>query len=100
MIIYNVTVKIEKALEEDWLSWMKATHIPDVLKTGLFSEHRICRIMHDDDDGGVTFAIQYGCADMEAFQTYQTKYAKALQADHMERYKDRYVAFRTLMEVV
>ena len=100
MILYNVTVKIAKPLEANWLQWMKAVHIPDVMNTGLFIEYKICKILHDDDDGGVSYAIQYFCKDMATFQTYQSKHAQALQAEHSERYKNQYVAFRTLMEVI
>ena len=39
MILYNVTVKIAKAVHDDWLEWMKTVHIPDVLKTNLFGTH-------------------------------------------------------------
>jgi hypothetical protein len=37
---------------------------------------------------------------MEDFKEYQSKHARRLQTEHMNRYKDRYVAFRTMMEVV
>ncbi len=99
MILYNVTVKITHSVHDEWLRWMKEVHIPDVLETGLFQSHRICRILQDEVDG-VTYAFQYLCEDMAAFQHYQQAFAPALQQDHSERYKGQYVAFRTLMEVV
>ncbi len=100
MILYNVTVKILKSFEEEWLNWMREVHIPEVMDTGMFLENKICKILHEEEDGGVTYAFQYYCKDMDAFQEYQSKYAKALQEDHAKRYKDQYVAFRTLMEVI
>lgn len=100
MIIYNVTIKLNADLQEDWLSWMKEIHIPDVINTNLFTSHRICKILHDDQDGGVTFAIQYFCPTMEKFQKYQEEHAAALQKEHTKRYDGQYVAFRTLMEVL
>ena len=100
MILYNVTVKILKYLEAEWLQWMREVHIPDVMKTGLFQEHKICKLLHEEEDGGVTYAFQYFCKDMDTFLAYQNNHAKALQADHTNRYKDKYVAFRTLMEVI
>ena len=100
MILYNVTVKINATLEKDWLQWMKEVHIPDVINTGLFSDHKLCKILFEEEDGGVTYAIQYFCADLDAFQKYQNEFAPALQKEHTDRYKDQYVAFRTLMEVV
>lgn len=98
MIIYNVTVKIDKTLSADWVSWMKSKHIPDVLATGIFTDYRLCRIFEDEEDGGETFATQYFCNNLIDFQRYQKEFAPALQQEHMERYRDRYVAFRTLME--
>ncbi len=100
MILYNVTVKVLPEIEEDWLQWMKTVHIPDVMKTGIFKENKLCRLLHLDETDGVTFAVQYLCDDMASFERYQKEFAKALQHDHTERYKDKYVAFRTLMEVL
>jgi len=33
-------------------------------------------------------------------EQYQKEFATALQADHSARYKDKFVAFRTLLEEV
>ncbi len=37
---------------------------------------------------------------MHTLEQYYQHEAAALQAHHAERYKDKFVAFRTLMEVV
>ncbi len=100
MILYNVTVKVEHDVHDEWLKWMKEVHIPDVLKTGIFSENKICRLLYVDETDGKTYSIQYLCENMDSFRTYQDNHAKALQAEHTNRYKDKFVAFRTLMEVL
>lgn len=99
-ILYNVTVKVELATHQEWLDWMKSIHIPDVMATGLFLEHKICRLLGVDEQDGITYAIQYLCPDMETFQQYQAEHALRLQKDHQQRYEGKYVAFRTLMKVV
>ena len=99
MILYNVTVKIKNEVHDEWLRWMREVHVPDVLNTGLFVDHKICRIFEDDPDGE-TYAFQYFCKNMADFQKYQAEFAEDLQADHTNRYKGQYVAFRTLMEVL
>lgn len=99
MFIYNVTVKIDTDLAADWLSWMQTTHIPDVMATGMFLNHRICRLLSNDNDG-LTYAIQYECTDLATLQRYSTQYAPKLQAEHTNRYANKYVAFRTVMEVL
>lgn len=99
MIIYNVTVKIDNSHHDDWLNWMKSKHIPDVLATGKFTEHKMCKVLVDDTDG-VTYSIQYSCPSMEMLQEYYNHHAPSLQEEHTERYKDKFVAFRTLLELV
>ncbi len=100
MILYNVTVKIDHEVRQDWLQWMKEVHIPDVMDTGLFVKHRMFRLLGVDETDGITYAIQYLCNSMVEYQLYQEKHAFRLQEEHRQRYQDRYVAFRTLMEKV
>lgn len=99
MIIYNVTVKIDVDVHDEWFSWMKTVHIPQVLATGKFIENKMCKVLVDDTDG-ITYSIQYTCKDMETLQRYQIENAIALQKDHTDRYKNKFVAFRTLLEIV
>ena len=97
MIVYNVTVKIENSVLDDWVEWMQKTHIPDVLATNLFEDAQLRKLLIAEDDG-TTFSVQYRCHSMEKFNQYQKDFAPSLQREHTERYKDKYVAFRTLME--
>ena len=100
MILYNITVKIVTPLRNDWEKWMREVHIPEVMNTGSFIEYKMSRILGEDEDEGVTFAVQYLSPSMEKFREYQNNHAQRLQAEHTERYRNKYVAFRTLMEVV
>lgn len=99
MIIYNVTVKVEHSIQEDWLDWMRTVHIPDVMKTGRFLDSKLFRVIGDETDG-VTYAIQYSCVDMKTLHQYTIHDAPALQKDHIQRYGDKAVAFRTLLETL
>lgn len=53
-----------------------------------------------EEEDGVTYAIQYFCKDLPTYFRYQEQYAPALQAETATRYKDRFVAFRTLLEIL
>lgn len=99
MIIYNITISIDHEVQEEWLQWMKQVHIPDVMNTGLFTDNRILRVLNVDDTGA-TFSIQYSLNSMEDYERYSAEFAPRLQAEHTERYRDKFVAFRTLLEVV
>ncbi len=99
MIVYNVTVKVENDVHEEWLSWMKETHIPEVMETGLFAANNMMKVLVDDEDG-VTYSIQYKTTSWENLKEYQDKHAPLLQKKHTEKYQGKFVAFRTLLEEV
>ncbi len=98
MYIYNVTVNIEEAIHDDWLKWMKESHIPDVMETGLFKACRMLQVMAEADSG-LTYSIQYSVKDLETLKLYQEMYAPKLQAETLQRYGDRALAFRTILRV-
>ena len=98
-LIYNVTLKLDPSIEEEWLQWMKDVHIPEVMKTGRFESYKLSQLLYQDDTQGKTFAVQYICASMDAFQKYQTKEGPQLQKDHMDRYKGMFVAFRSVLQI-
>ena len=99
MIIYNVTVNIENDVREEWLNWMKNIHIPEVMATGSFIENKICKVLVDEEQG-TTYSIQYTAASMKDLEEYQKSHAPRLQKEHSERYAGKFVAFRTLLEIV
>jgi len=100
MLLYNVSVKVDHAIEVEWLQWMKESHVPDVLNTQMFLEARICKLdlLEPDDDN--TFIIQYSCESREKLEVYFEMFAPALRENFNTRYKDRTILFRTVMEVV
>ncbi len=100
MILYNVTVNIDHSENEEWLKWMKEVHIPNVMDTGMFVENRICKLIGDEDSGGVTYSIQYVCNSMKDYEKYRDTFAHDLQAEHATKYKNKFVAFRTLLEIL
>ena len=100
MIIYNVTVKVDHKIKDEWLKWMRQEHIPQVMNTGLFTSHRMMRLLEQDETDGVTFAIQYFCSTWENYAEYIEHYASALRTAHPEKFTNKFFAFRTVMEII
>lgn len=98
-ILYNVTVSVDPDIHEEWLNWMKETHIPEVLATGKFTHNRILRV-HGHEENGVTYAVQYTCTSRAELDDYFERFAPALQADHASKYGAKAVAFRTILEIL
>jgi len=99
MIIYNVTINIEDDVHDEWLKWMKEVHIPDVMRTGYFLESRLLKVLADDPQG-TTYSFQYTASNMADYEEYRTKHAPRLQKEVADKFAGKFVAFRTLLEVV
>ena len=98
MILYNVTVNIDQDVELEWLEWMKKEHIPNVMATGLFFDQKIFRLLNEEE--GSTYSFQYFAKSLEDLNLYFDKYAPKLVKEHLDKYKHKHVAFRTVLERV
>ena len=97
MILYNVTVAVEYAIHDEWLTWMTKEHIPEVLATGKFVDFKMYRVLLEEE-GGLTYSIQYFAESLSQIQLYLAQDAHTLQAKQLERFADKTVAFRTVLE--
>jgi hypothetical protein len=52
------------------------------------------------EDEGTTYSVQYTFLNMSDIEEYKQKHATALQKETMNKFKDKFVAFRTLLEIV
>lgn len=100
MIIYNVTTKVEASIADEWLQWMKNEHIPDVMQTGCFSSNKVVRLLEVDDSEGPTYAIQYNAESKADYNRYIQLHAAALRDKSYQKWGDRFIAFRSVMQVV
>jgi hypothetical protein len=79
---------------------MKAKHIPDVLRTGMFTEYKMYKVLHDNNDGTTSYSVQYFSDSLEKVVQYLEVFAPALVEEHRALFKDKHVAFRTLLEEI
>ena len=100
MFIYNITLKIDWSIENDWLQWMKEEHMPEVLATGCFEKSQLLRLIEVDETDGPTFAAQYTAANREAYDRFISNHAPDLRQKSFDKWGNRFVAFRSVMEVV
>lgn len=100
MILYNVTVAIDKRVENEWVEWMKETHIPEVLETNQFVEHRFFKVLNTEDPESSSYSVQYFAESMDQLNMYLAAFAPELQQKHHLRFPNQFAAFRTLLERV
>jgi hypothetical protein len=99
VFIYNVTVNVSEEIHEEWKSWMRLVHMPDVMRTGCFVDSQLLKLLYVEDEGH-TYSVQYRFLETQDIENYQKNFASALQAEHKAKFGDRAIAFRTLLQVV
>ncbi|MDC6361741.1 MULTISPECIES: DUF4286 family protein [Flavobacteriaceae] len=100
MLIYNVTINIDKSVHDEWLLWMRDKHLPDMLATGKFTHAKMVKVLVEEDMGGVTYSIQYTTKDRQTLELYYKEDAERLRGDAQKLFPNKFVAFRTELEVI
>ncbi len=99
MHIYNVTINIEEDIHDRWLQWMEEEHIPDMLATGKFTAAKMCRVLVEEEMGGLTYAVQYTTDSKETLEKYYREDAERLRAQS-NPFEGKFVAFRTELHII
>jgi hypothetical protein len=100
MIIYNLTIKVEQTIASAWLNWLLNEHIPEVIKTNCFTDYKVVRLLEVDDSEGPTYAIQYHAESKADYNRYIEQYADQMRQKSFDKWGDRFIAFRSVMQVV
>lgn len=99
MIIYSVEITLDAGAELEWLDWMKRVHVPDVVRTGCFSECHIYKVI-DPTATEPVYVMQYQCPSVEEYHRYRDSFAPAIQKEHSDRFAGRFRGSRQLLEKV
>ncbi len=100
MIVYNITMKVNHAMADEWLAWQKQEHIPEIMATKMFDDYKMYRLLEHEDDEGITFTVQYFTSSLERYHQYISIYALELRNKAIAKWGNKIAGFRSLMEAV
>ena len=100
MILYNVTIKVHSSIQKEWLQWLKEIHTIDILKTDCFTHYKILQLLEIDDSEGPTYAVQYFAESKSLYNRYIDKYAEEMKQKSYVKWGDKFIAFRSVMQIV
>jgi hypothetical protein len=100
MLVYNVTAKVDWSIHDEWVQWMLTEHMPELVNTGCFTNTSLLRILEIDEEDGPTYAAQYFAENKENYDRYVKEYAPTVRKKYNDKWGDRVVIFRTLMQIV
>ena len=94
MIIYSVEICVTKEVFKSWYNWMNKKHIPDIMRTNLFVEFKFYK--NFENNVHKSYIIQYTLKSFEQYKKYQKKYQKKFQTQHSTKFKNEFLATRSL----
>ncbi len=100
MIVYNISNKVDLAIEADWVQWQLKEHIPAIMASGQFTDSKFYKLLGDEDDDSATYIVQYFAASVENYHNYVHNFAPQRRQEAFEKWGDRFIAFRSIMQVV
>lgn len=99
-ILYNITLKLSEELAPTWFEYIRAEVLPVVTDGQVIVSSQINRILVNDDDADVTYAIQFTFSTLDIYEgkglQSLDRFLRLLDA----RYQGKYVYFTTKMEVL
>jgi hypothetical protein len=100
MFIYNITVKVENQILEEWMQWQKEIYIPEMVATGCFYDHRFYELLEHEEGDGKTFVIQFYANSKSDYDNYVESFAMQLGQKSAEKWNDHVIYFGTLLQNV
>lgn len=79
---------------------MQHIHIPEMLGTGCFESHQLVRLLQVDETDGPTYAVQYHAPSLTKYDYYLQNFSAALRKKVTDEWGEKYLDFRTLMQVM
>lgn len=99
-IIFNLTIKIEKLVEQDWLQDLKNEYLPLLVDGKIILSAQINKLILDQPEEENTFAIQFTYPTESIFASEKLKSMEKFLNAMDKKYGGKYVYFATKMELI
>lgn len=99
-LLYNITTHVDLSVHEEWRQFMEEEYIPVMMGSGYFTSYKWLKILGDEQEDGISFAIQFVVEDLDTFLTYQNELMPSLSAKQKSLFEESCHSFKTLMEIV
>lgn len=100
MLLYNITINIDKELSNKWLNWMKQDYLIAAKETGLLQESRVMQLLFQEHMEGITYSVQLYFENQSKLDLYKSKHEDQIHQTLYKEFPQKFVEFKTLLEEV
>lgn len=96
MVIYEVNLKLNSSIEEEYLEWLD-DHVDRMLKLPGFKNAFIYKAESTDDSNLKGYCVQYFVESREALQDYLDKQAPSMRQEAATKFGSLFYAERRIL---
>ena len=96
----SITINIEDDLRDEWMAWVTPKVNSILGDKKLVHDFRILKIVKEEPGMGSTYSFQYHLASQGHIELFEERYNREVAAEMYRFYKEKFVEFRTKLEVV
>lgn len=100
MLIFNTTLHVEDAIQDEFIAFVKTYYVPQAVKSGLLDYPTLAKIERQHEESGVSYALQFKAKDIDTLNKWAEETGESLSLEMGRRFGTKVGGFVTLMEEV
>lgn len=88
---------MDEDIHEEYIKYMTNVHMPEVMASGKFTDCHLLRLTEPVNEG-VTYCAQYITDEVEKLADYRKNHSPKLQQLMQQKFGERLVSFRSVLE--
>ena len=100
MYLFSITINIEDSVRDEWIIWVNRKVKPLLKDGSLVYDFRILRVMSEEENSGTSYSFQYHIRTLKEIEDFEERYDREVAVDMYRFYSEKFVEFRTRLEVV
>lgn len=100
MLIYNVSIQVDKTIAMEWLQWMQEEHLDEVKSTGMFDSYSLLELLEPFDEVSKTYIAQYFTSSESRYNQYIEEYSATMRQKGIDKFGAQFIAFRTKLKKI
>lgn len=89
MIVYVLTVRVDRLIIEPWVKWMQEQYIPTAMNSGHFTKCSVYKV-HRDERGGRTYALHLMSKTDEDLDQFLDNMEPTLLTEQKNEFRGRF----------
>lgn len=100
MLIFNTTYHISPELYDEWYKWIIKEHIPFMLKTRVFTNPQLAKVLQTDETEGSSYSLQFLAASLEDVTDWHAAHGEIFDTHCSRKFGTEVLFFSTLLEKI